>query len=750
MRFRASPWQFSDFVKKYLSLGMSELLKTHSQKDFSIEIQRLEPVVHRMLFENELEKRVQFLQNQPFVKVFFAKRKNFKKLLFSFDKKELYLLYALIVMDQAEHILVFKDEKALANILDVKKMLLDLEEVDSFYDQVGGVIGYHLASLRLLQSIESPEEPNPNEKYYPPEGIDLTVASDEIEEDVIYGIKSLSEMGEIYPVGGAADRLHLQDEKTHFDLPAARLEFLGRTLLEGLLRDLWAKEYLYFKLFHEQITTPVALMTSNEKCNDTLIKEIAQDTHYFQRPKESFKFFTQPLVPTFTEEGKWCLKAPMQLLLKPGGHGVIWTLAVKNNVFKWFERQNRKKAFIRQINNPMAGIDLGVLALTGIGCKEKKAFGFASCLRRVKTSEGMNILRETKCEKGYSQVLSNIEYCDFKKFGIQDIPKNQDEPFSVFPSNTNILFADLQAVEEAAMKLPYPGMLVNFKEMVHSDGFGEQIVSKVARLELLMQNIADGFAKFSDQSLEKNPKSDLPAFITFNKRHKTISPTKKQFVPGSGLVETAHGCFYDYLKNAQELLIEHCNFDIPRLPKEEDFLEKGPSFLFVYHPALGPLYSVIAQKLQGGFFQFGSELQLEIADACIQNLTLNGSLIVSADKVLGDTVNNELKFSSNTGKCVLQNVRVINKGVNRDNHNIYWKNTVDRHESCMIYLQGNSEFVAKDVTLHGDLMISVKDGERLRAENQNGEVVFKREKLSESSSLWNYSLSENRIKLTLN
>ncbi|MCH9631040.1 MAG: hypothetical protein S4CHLAM37_10520 [Chlamydiia bacterium] len=729
---------------------MSELLKSIPTVDFSSEIQRLQPVVNRMLFQPELEKKLLFLENHKEVKDYFSKRKNFRKLLSSFSSLELYLLYALVVMDQINHLLTFKDEKALANVLAVKKFLLDLVDVDSFYEKEGGVIGYHLRSLKLLQERNFPKEVNISEKYYPPEGIDLTSASPEIEEDVIFGIKSIKEMAEIYPVGGAADRLHLQDEKTHFDLPAARLEFLGKTLLEGMIRDLWAKEYLYFKLFGEQVTTPIALMTSNEKCNDTLIKEIVNDTGGFQRPKDSYKFFTQPLVPTFTEEGKWCLRKPMELLLKPGGHGVIWMLALKKKVFKWLSLQNRKKAIVRQINNPMAGVDLGVLALFGIGCKENKAFGFASCSRRVKTSEGMNILKEVPTEDGYSVVLSNIEYCDFQKFGVQDIPKNPDEPYSVFPSNTNILFADLKAVEEVTESLPFPGMLVNFKEMKHSDANGVESVSKVARLELLMQNIADGFSKPCTKSIEDEPCKDLPTFITFNKRRKTISPTKKQFVPGSGLVETAHGCFYDYLKNAEELLSEFCGFDIPDLPNEEDFLEKGPSFLFMYHPALGPLYSTIAQKLVSGFFHYGAELQLEIADVYIKSMTLNGSLIVHTESVLGDVVDNNLRFSDNTGKCILKNVRIVNKGIDRSCENIYWKNSVERKESCMIDLQGNSEFIAEDVTLHGDLLISVKDGERLTAKNKEGEVVFIREKITDAKPLWNYTLSNNLIKLELN
>ena len=44
----------------------------------------------------------------------------------------------------------------------------------------------------------------------------------------------------------------------------------------------------------------------------------------------------------------------------------------------------------------------------------------------------------------------------------------------------------------------------------------------------------------------------------------------------------------------------------------EQYLEKGPGFIFLYHPALGPLWDVIAQKVRGGALKHGSELVLEV------------------------------------------------------------------------------------------------------------------------------------------
>lgn len=50
--------------------------------------------------------------------------------------------------------------------------------------------------------------------------------------------QGLPELGEIYPIGGAGDRLGLVNPDTGECLPAALLPYCGRTLLEGLIRDL--------------------------------------------------------------------------------------------------------------------------------------------------------------------------------------------------------------------------------------------------------------------------------------------------------------------------------------------------------------------------------------------------------------------------------------------------------------------------------------------------------------------------------
>lgn len=703
----------------------------------------LKGFVEKILQCKSLEEKLALLEEQGKVSFFFLRRAHLYQYTLQASIEENVLLKSLIIIDQAEAIFSFEDSLLPSLEKKLSSFLASLQEVESFYKEIGGIIGYHVLCLELMANKQKPPAIDSTITYVPPQGVDLTRQSDQLLQFVAEGIKAQKILAELYPVGGAADRLNLHDETTQKDLPAARLEFLGRSLLEGMIRDVQAREYLYFKMFGEQITIPVGLMTSLEKNNDALIKAIIEHHNYFGRDKDSFRLFTQPLVPTLTQDGLWAVKEPLELVLKPGGHGVIWKLAFDKGIFSWMQELKKEKILVRQINNPIAGVDLGLTAFVGVGSVFHKSFGFASCPRRVKTSEGMNIVKVEKKEHAQTATLSSIEYCDFEKFGIEDVPAAEDQPFSVFPSNTNILFADIPAALEALHKNPYPGKVINFKKVKAGDSSEDSSKLSLARLELLMQNLADAFETETTSALSME---NLPVFITFNERHKTISPTKKEFIPGSGLVETAFGCFYDFLKNARDLLENYCGFQTPQLVNEEHFLKYGPSFMLNYHPALGPLYSVIAKKLNQGKLCFGAELYLEIADAYLHQVTIDGSLIIDAKQVMGHMQDQKLCFSSLTGRCFLKNVIIKNKGINRQAQNIYWKNKIEREETCYIQLQGYSEFIAENVVLEGDYHVIVRDGERVIASQLGEDVIFKKEPLDKKSAspFWKYSFSDQQ------
>ncbi len=612
------------------------------------------------------------------------------------------------------------------------KALLDsLLSVDHFYREIGGIIGYQVEVLKLLR-VDSASE-IATAKFHAPFFDDISQENGSVKEFIRFGLDSMPFVAELYPLGGAADRLHLIDEETGQELPAAKLQFAGRSLIEIMIRDLQAREWLYYRLYGKQVITPIAVMSSWEKENCRHVTKVFESHQWFGRPPSHFRFFVQPLVPAFDEQGKWHQAGPLKPLLKPGGHGAIWKLARDEGIFEWL--------------NPIAGLDYGLIAFSGIGCSRNMSFGFASCNRLVKAAEGVVVLVE---KSSGEIVLTNIEYCDFDKFGITDDPIHPDLPFSRFRSNTNILFADLDAVEKAVNVHPFPGLLMNLKQSTITDETGTQRNALVARLESTMQNIADVMGELISA---ESPLKTAKTFVVHNERHKTISVAKKAYQPGMSMRETPELCFYELLLANQELLGK-CGVSVPQINTPDEYLEKGPSVLFLYHPALGPLYSIITQKIRGGKITDRSELILDLAEVDVENLEVDGSLQIQATNPLGALDDaGILHYSYRAPRVILHNVRVENLGVDWSKKSPYWKMDLDRKESVVVELQGWSEFDAKDVCLKGSHHFVVEDGVRMEVRTDSSGAIVVTKTAIEESLLWNYSwkdgvyLESNRAKI---
>jgi hypothetical protein len=653
---------------------------------------------------SSVHEKIALLDQAPKVRSFLEKPSLLRSFLSGVSPECELALKGVIAIGQMDRL----EGKAPLDAEKIRDLLEKLLPVDAFYRELGGIVGYQAKILRLLKDSTESEE-SKELLFHAPTFIDISESqSATVQEAVSFGIDALEETAELYPLGGAADRLHLVDEKTGMELPAARLPFMGRPLLVSLIRDLQARERLYYERRGRQIQTPIAIMTSHEKNNHAHVLQICEEEKWFGRPKELFRFFTQPLVPQVDAEGNWCLLGPMKPLLKPGGHGAIWKLARDQGIFEWLLKLGKKKALVRQINNPVASLDYGLLALLGLGTQGKMIFGFASCPRLVGSAEGVNVL----VEKGNGDlVLTNVEYCDFAKFGLRDLPIKEGEPYSRFSSNTNILFADLEALSSAVERCPFPGLLINLKQGGYTLDTGEVRRELLARLESTMQNIADVFVEKKEPG---GPIHTKRTFVTYNLRHKTISTAKKAYVPGNSLQETPENCFYVQLQSARELLEKECGFILP--PKREviEYLKEGPDCLFLYHPALGPLYADIGKKIAGGELSFGSELLAEIGDLEIRGLHLDGSLRILADQSMGHFSEGKLLYSDQRGSCSLKNVRVSNGGVDWKHSEPFWKYRYQRKESLEIILRGHSEFVAEDVHFKGAVRFEVPDGKRVR------------------------------------
>lgn len=716
------------------------------------QITKLQSLLGALEGKNHYRDKLKVLDKLPIVKKYLSKPSPIQNFLSILNHESEFVIKAIIAIGQAP--IVFNIQEINDILFEKLVNLLErLLEIEVFYYHLGGIIGYHLTMLTLIFNHLFPTPLKLDHCHYTnPEGLHLDDDSPQVRQAVRWGIESVQHTAMIYPLGGAGDRLGLKEEKTGTPLPAALLSFLGRSLLEGNIRDLQAREYLSFKLFGNQSLTPIAIMTSIEKNNHVHILNICKTKQWFGRPSSSFHFFIQPLVPVITFEGNWSLSEPLTLSLKPSGHGVLWKLAEEQEVFKWLELQGRHQCLIRQINNPLAGTDHGLLALLGIGCHEKKAFGFISCERLLNSDEGTNVLIESQTNQGYNYCLTNIEYTEFAQRNIDESPANPDSPFSIYPANTNILFADISSVRKILKTCPIPGQIINMKSKVpYIDSKGQLTYVLGGRLESTMQNIADYIVDHFPKKLDKQECQELlRTFILFNPRSKTISTTKKTYKEGESPLSTPEQAFYDLLSNHYSLL-KQCQFQLPAWNKIEDYLSNGPSCLFLFHPALGPLFSIISQKIHRGRMAFGAELQLEIAEVKIEDLSVEGSLLIHSDSPLGTHDASGFLQYGGECRCLLRNVTIQNRGIDRTKKEPYWKNSFIRHEAAEIILHEGAEFFAENILLKGPHRFEVPAHHRLvLIPGPNGSWKEELSPIKKPSWNWHYAFdSHNAVQLNL-
>jgi UTP---glucose-1-phosphate uridylyltransferase len=264
-----------------------------------------------------------------------------------------------------------------------------------------------------------------------------------------------------------------------------------------------------------------------------------------------------------------------------------------------------------------------------------------------------------------------------------------------------------------------PGMIFNLKkQMTYTPALSSTPRTvQAGRMECTMQNLADALSQTFSQRLRPEQASALSTFVVFNERRYVTSSAKRGLVPGSTKIhQTPEGSFLDLMRNARDML-DMCGVVTPPLGTNEAYVKGGcaPAFVWLWHPALGPLWQVVAEKVQGGSLGEGSEVLIEVAELCWQEVHVDGSLQVIAEDIVGHIGGGgEVVFSERCGRARLKDVLVLNAGVDyRAEGNCFWKQAVRRRETCCVLLRGRSEFEARGVTIKGHATFEVPDGFRM-------------------------------------
>ncbi|GMH42585.1 hypothetical protein BSKO_10504 [Bryopsis sp. KO-2023] len=809
----------------------------------SEEVDRLREIVDGLSrCGDDVRNKVDYLKSSHACAGFLrANRSAFESIQQKLNLHQILAILSLVAMDQ-EHVLgSMEDGDEYLSAID--EMASNLVRLEKFYNSLGGLVGYQVKSLELMRAgiMKGHDEENgggaerngleylcggEETEYLLPEFLDLSEEqSHQVIGAVAEGIRAVPGMAEIYAVGGAGDRLGLECPVSGEPLPAAMLPYCGKSMMDSLLRNLQAREYLNFRITGVQSTTPVAIMTSDAKGNDWRIRGLLESRGWYGRGPDAFRLFKQPSVPVVrVPDGRWLMTEPLDLVVKPGGHGIIWKLMYDEGVFDWMINNGRKGAIVRQISNPMAGTDTTLFGLAGMGYSQDRSMGFASCERVVGASEGMNVLMHKTTPKStpptgsspnvspqvsHEYGITNIEYTEFERLGITDVAVSDESTTSCFPANTNILYVGLPAAREAVEAgtrqgggAALPGLIFNMKKKVKYFDAVERVVREEhgGRMECMMQNLADSLMDRVEEPLGVEAHGDLSTFMVSNCRRKVTSSAKKKRKPGAGNIrQTPEGSFWDLMGNAQALLTQ-CGMDVPEVGSVEDYMREGPGFIFLFNPCLGPLWEVISQKIRGGRLAKGSELVLEIAEARLQDVDIEGSLLVHSTAVVGHiersashecvgvaaaasarsngtedgiswfgpgsessletrltsdccTTSDRLVFGERCGRVRMERVAVKNAGVDWGHaDNVFWRHKVVRNESLTVSLNGHSEFDARDVTIAGGATFEVPDGCCMTVRpDENGKPVTQLSPLTKNAWAWEYSFSEDdHVRLKLN
>lgn len=553
------------------------------------------------------------------------------------------------------------EELLFQNLLDT------LCKIDDFYEPIGGLIGYQKAVLQYIKT-----KNHSDETLFPIDRIDLQQDKEEL---FLRGLLKQNEVAEVYVLGGASERLALKDPITDEDLPASVLPFLGMTLIEGLIQDLQAREYLHYIRFGHAIQVPLVLMTSSKKNTNRKIQTLFEEKKWFYRDPCSIHILNQPLVPCFDETGKWIVSSPLSLSLNPSGHGAIWQMLEQSNLFEKMEQLGIKALLVRQLNNPMANFEGLMSRFIGKMEQLNAPFGLVGTDRKKGASEGALVRRSP------TQV-TNLEYFQFEG-------KEEAIPEGAL-SNINLLYGKIASIQKAISLNRYPGLVVNFKN------------NQVGRLESTMQNIVDQIEG---------------AVVVYEKREKAASPIKRQEHDGMYSEETPRFAF-NQVQKGRAALLQEAGFLLP-------WMGKDPIVFFYLHPVLILDQKRIQEQFQGGKMAPLSILTLQCADVLLKNITIEGGLEVFAQNMLGHIEEDKLIYSDRIGSLRLENVIIQNQGLDYLNSDLI-AGFNNYKESCKIYLKGRSLFVARDVTLSGNISIIVEDGTMCEAKNQNGKLIFER------------------------
>ncbi|MBI5346213.1 MAG: hypothetical protein HZB76_03625 [Chlamydiae bacterium] len=168
---------------------------------------------------NKLEKvfstkeKLLILLNEKIVIDYLDESQLLKLILPKLSLDEQYAILCLIILGQGDYVFNLPPDFKGDLLTLLKDLAKDLLSIERFYSPIGGIIGYHLSFLKLLNEKEHIFKQK-NLTFNEPSYFDIQKNTQEVEKFINAGLENLPQTALISPMGGSADRLKLYDVKS--------------------------------------------------------------------------------------------------------------------------------------------------------------------------------------------------------------------------------------------------------------------------------------------------------------------------------------------------------------------------------------------------------------------------------------------------------------------------------------------------------------------------------------------------------
>ena len=167
------------------------------------QIALIEPLCQALRRTQDLSKKLAIVAANKVAHKFLESSHSLQTLLRKCDEASQFVIHAVLAIGQGP--VIFQDIDGLDDLeKQLQAFLATLLKLEKFYQNLGGIVGYHLTMLKLMADKQGKSSVSCESiAYDEPEGLDCFRETTDVRKAVRWGIEHMPELAEIYPIGGA-------------------------------------------------------------------------------------------------------------------------------------------------------------------------------------------------------------------------------------------------------------------------------------------------------------------------------------------------------------------------------------------------------------------------------------------------------------------------------------------------------------------------------------------------------------------